>query len=199
MASQQRAALLIVDVQNDFCPGGALPVQEGDQVVPLLNAYAARFRALGLPVYASRDWHPRQSTHFAEFGGPWPVHCVQGTEGARFHPDLDLPAPENILSKGTDVGDDGYSAFEGYFPDGSTFEERLTAQQVDHLFVGGLATDYCVRQSALDAEKSGRRVTLLLDAIRGVEVQPGDSAQAIAEMALAGIDTTTLDALDLSS
>lgn len=196
--AQGRAALLIVDVQNDFCPGGALAVREGDQVVPLLNAYAARFRALGLPVFASRDWHPRQSKHFAEFGGPWPVHCVQGTEGARFHPDLALPAPENILSKGTDVEDDGYSAFEGRFPDGGTFEERLTAHQVGHLFVGGLATDYCVRVSVLDAVKSGRRVTLLLDAIRGVEVQPGDSAKAIAEMALAGIDTTTLDTLDIS-
>jgi len=197
MAYQQRVALLIVDVQNDFCPGGALAVKEGDQVVPLLNAYAARFRARGRPVYASRDWHPRRSKHFAEFGGPWPVHCVQGTEGANFHPDLELPAPENILSKGTDVEDDGYSAFEGHFPDGSTLEERLSEASVDHLFIGGLATDYCVRQSALDAAKSGRRVTLLLDAIRGVDVQPGDSAQAIAEMALAGIDTTTLDALDL--
>lgn len=197
MATQRRAALLIVDVQNDFCAGGALEVHEGDQVVPVLNAYAERFRALGLPVYASRDWHPRQSKHFAEFGGLWPVHCVQGTDGARFHPGLDVLAPENIVSTGTDVKDDGYSAFEGHFPDGKTFEERLTADQVDHLYVGGLATDYCVRQSALDAEKSGRRVTLLLDAIRGVELHPGDSAQAIADMTLAGIDTTTLDALDL--
>jgi nicotinamidase/pyrazinamidase len=197
MAYQRRAALLMVDVQNDFCPGGALAVREGDQVVPLLNIYAERFRARGLPVFASRDWHPRESKHFAEFGGPWPVHCVQGTEGARFHPDLDLPAPENILSKGTDVEDDGYSAFEGRFPDGSTFEEQLAEAKVDHLFVGGLATDYCVRRSALDAVKSGRKVTLLLDAIRGVEVQPGDSAEAIAEMAQAGINMTTLDALDL--
>jgi len=197
MAYQQRVALLIVDVQNDFCPGGSLAVREGDQVVPLLNAYAERFRALGRPVYASRDWHPRQSTHFAEFGGPWPVHCVQETEGAQFHPEFIMPALTNILSKGTDVTDDGYSAFEGRFPDGSTFDERLTRDGVDHLYVGGLATDYCVRQSALDAVKSGRRVTLLLDAIRGVDVQPGDSAQAIADMALAGIDTTTLDALDL--
>jgi nicotinamidase/pyrazinamidase len=196
MASQG-SALLIVDVQNDFCPGGALAVREGDQVVPLLNAYAERFLALSRPVYASRDWHPRQSKHFAEFGGPWPVHCVQRTEGARFHPDLVLPAPENILSKGTDAADDGYSAFEGRFPDGSTFEERLSRDRVDHLFIGGLATDYCVLQSALDAAKSGRRVTLLLDAVRGVEVHPGDSAQAIADMALAGIDTATLDALEL--
>jgi nicotinamidase/pyrazinamidase len=185
----------MVDVQNDFCPGGALAVREGDQVVPVLNAYARRFRERGFPVYASRDWHPRESKHFAEFGGSWPVHCVQGTDGARFHPDLELPAPENILSKGTDANDDGYSAFEGRFPDGSTFEERLIRDGVDHLFVGGLATDYCVRRSALDAVKSGRRVTLLLDAIRGVDLHPGDSAQAIADMALAGIDTTTLDAL----
>ena len=194
---RQRAALLIVDVQNDFCPGGSLAVNEGDRVVPVINHYSARFRTLGLPVLSSRDWHPRRSAHFAEFGGPWPVHCVQGTAGAAFHPDLDLPEVANIISKGVELEDDGYSAFEGTFPDGSTLEERLTREQIEHLFVAGLATDYCVRSSALDARKSGRRVTLLIDAVRGVEVHSGDSERAVAEMVRDGIGTATLDTLVL--
>src|SRR5205823_2672554 len=108
------SALLVVDVQNDFCPGGALAVAEGDKVVPPLNAVAARLAAAGRPVFASRDWHPRNTRHFKEQGGPWPAHCVQGTPGAAFHPDLRLPQDAVIISKGTDVADDGYSAFEGH-------------------------------------------------------------------------------------
>lgn len=193
----QRAALLIVDVQNDFCPGGALAVHEGDQVVPVLNRYSARFRTLGLPIFASRDWHPRRSGHFAEFGGPWPVHCVQETPGAAFHPDLVLPDSANIISKGVDLEDDGYSGFEGIFPDGGTLEERLAHERIEHVYVGGLATDYCVRASALDARKSGRRVTVLIDAVRGVEVHSGDSERALVEMTRAGIETATLGTLNL--
>jgi nicotinamidase/pyrazinamidase len=195
--ARQRAALLIVDVQNDFCPGGALAVHEGDQVVPVLNRYSARFRTLGLPIFASRDWHPRRSAHFAEFGGPWPVHCVQETPGAAFHPDLVLPDSANIISKGVDLEDDGYSGFEGTFPDGGTLEERLACERIEHVYVGGLATDYCVRSSALDARKSGRRVTVLIDAVRGVEVHSGDSERALVEMTRAGIETATLDTLNL--
>jgi nicotinamidase/pyrazinamidase len=195
--ARQRAALLIVDVQNDFCPGGALAVHEGDQVVPVLNRYSARFRTLGLPIFASRDWHPRRSAHFAEFGGPWPVHCVQETPGAAFHPDLVLPDSANIISKGVDLEDDGYSGFEGIFPDGGTLEERLAHERIEHVYVGGLATDYCVRSSALDARKSGRRVTLLIDAVRGVEVHSGDSERALVEMTRAGIETATLGTLNL--
>ena len=195
--ARERAALLIVDVQNDFCRSGALAVTDGDQVVPVLNRYSARFRTLGLPIYASRDWHPRRSAHFAEFGGPWPVHCVQSTHGAAFHPDLVLPDAANIISKGVDFEDDGYSGFEGTFADGATLEERLTHDQIEHVYIGGLATDYCVRSSALDARKSGRRVTLLVDAIRGVDVHSGDSERALAEMTKAGIETTSLGALIL--
>ena len=193
----QKAALLIVDVQNDFCPGGALPVNEGDQVVAVLNRYSARFRALGLPIFASRDWHPRRSAHFADFGGAWPVHCVQSTNGAAFHPDLVLPGPANIISKGIDIGDDGYSAFQGIFADGTSLEERLSREQIEHVYVGGLATDYCVRSSALDARNSGRSVTVLIDAIRGVDVHAGDSERALGEMAQAGIATATFDTLIL--
>jgi nicotinamidase/pyrazinamidase len=195
--STSRSALLIVDVQNDFCPGGALAVERGHSVVATLNAYSERFRALQLPIYASRDWHPARSRHFKVHGGVWPEHCVQGTEGASFHPELNLPEPENIISKGESEEDEGYSAFEGRLSAGETFEARLRRDGVGHLYIGGLATDYCVRASALDARKAGFSVTLLLDAIRGVDLSPGDSDRAIEEMRAAGIETVTLESVDL--
>lgn len=195
--AEHRSALLLVDLQNDFCSGGALAVDEGDLVVPVLNAYSARFRALQLPIYASRDWHPRVTKHFKEFGGLWPPHCIQGTRGAEFHPDVDPPAPENVISTGDSAEDEGYSAFEGHLPNGQTFAERLRDDHVDHLYVGGIATDYCVRASSLDARKAGLEVTLLADAIRGVNLQPDDSERAITEMRRAGIDTATLDTIQL--
>ncbi|MCS7273569.1 MAG: bifunctional nicotinamidase/pyrazinamidase [Fimbriimonadales bacterium] len=179
-------ALLIVDVQNDFCPGGALAVAEGDQVIPPLNEAAATIAQRGGAVFASRDWHPRQTKHFAEFGGKWPVHCVQGTEGAAFHPDLRLPEGTVIISKGTGTEDDGYSAFEGHTEDGKTLDEALRARGIKRLLVGGLATDYCVRASVLDALRHGYEVIVLTDAIRGVNLQPDDSARALQEMQNAG-------------
>ncbi len=193
----QRSALLIVDVQNDFCPGGSLAVEEGDLVVPLLNAFAERFQARNLPVYASRDWHPARTKHFKEFGGLWPPHCVQETSGAAFHPQLLAPDEQNIVTKGDSTDDEGYSAFEGHLPDGETFAERLERDGVTHLYVGGLATDYCVRASVLDARKDGLQVTLLIDAVRAVEVRAGDGDRAVQEMRDAGIETATLDTLDL--
>ncbi len=195
--AEPKSALLIVDVQNDFCAGGSLAVNEGDQVVPILNEYAKRFRARNLPVYASRDWHPVRTRHFKEFGGLWPPHCVQETSGAEFHPKLDVPGPENVVTSGDSAKDEGYSAFEGHLPDGETFAHRLHQDRVEHLYVGGLATDYCVRASALDARRAGLQVTLLLDAVRGVEVVPGDSERAIQEMRDAGIDTVTLETFSL--
>ncbi len=193
-----RSALLIVDVQNDFCPGGSLAVEGGDQVVAVLNAYSERFQALQMPIYASRDWHPAVTVHFKEFGGLWPPHCVQGTTGARFHPDLDVPGAQNIVTAGDTAEDEGYSAFEGHLPDGESFAGRLERDGVDHLYVGGIATDYCVRASALDARKAGLDVTLLVDAIRGVELEAGDSERAIQEMREAGVNTVTIDTIDLS-
>ena len=193
----QRAALLIVDVQNDFCPGGALPVEHGDSVVERLNAYSERFQALQMPVYASRDWHPARSKHFKSDGGVWPPHCVQGTHGAEFRSDLRVPDAGNIITKGESVEDEGYSAFEGHLPDGASFADRLRDAGVETLYVGGLATDYCVRASALDARKRGFQVVLLLDAVRGVNVEPGDSQRAIEEMRAAGVTTATLETLDL--
>lgn len=185
-------ALLIVDVQNDFCPGGALPVTEGDHVVPVLNEYIDRFSRAGLPVYASRDWHPPVTKHFREFGGPWPAHCVENTEGAAFHPALELPKAALVVTKGTDPEDHGYSAFEGKAPTGDDLATSLRAENVKHLYVGGLATDYCVRKSVLDARREGFDVVVLLDAVRGIDVQEGDMARALDEMLRAGARTATL-------
>lgn len=182
-------ALLIVDVQNDFCPGGALAVGEGDQVVPVLNEY---IRTLDAPVYASRDWHPTKTSHFNNFGGPWPPHCVQDTPGAAFHSGLKLPEDAEIVTKGTDPTDHGYSAFEGADARGRPLAKALREKGVKTLFVGGLATDYCVKSSALDALREGFDVVLLTDAIRGIDARPGDIDRAIDEMKQAGARTATL-------
>jgi nicotinamidase/pyrazinamidase len=181
-------ALLIVDVQNDFCPGGALAVAAGDRVVAPLNHVATRFAERGRPVYASRDWHPPDTQHFKEFGGPWPVHCLAQSPGAAFHPGLTLPRDAIVITKGQDRRDHGYSAFEGTTGDGGTLADDLRGRGVDHLYVGGLATDYCVRQSVLDALKHGLRVTVLRDAIAGVDVTPGDADRAVEEMKTAGAE-----------
>lgn len=192
---ERNAALLIVDVQNDFCPNGTLPVPDGDRVVAPLNRAAERFATAGRPVLASRDWHLQVTKHFREYGGVWPVHCVQGSPGAAFHPELRLPPDTVVLSKGIDPEQDGYSAFEAITDDGRTMEEVLTSQGVRHLYVGGLASDYCVRSSVLDALRLGFSVTVLSDGVAGVDVQPGDSTRALAEMSRAGAHFCTVDEL----
>jgi nicotinamidase/pyrazinamidase len=186
MMTGSRSALLIVDVQKDFCRGGALAVPDGDRVVAPLNRYAAEAIARGWPVYASRDWHPAVTTHFQAYGGEWPPHCVQGTEGAAFHGDLRLPASAIVITTGEGPDEPGYSALEGHSPDGTNFLD-LKARGVRHLYVGGLATDYCVKHSVLDARRAGLEVTVLTDAIAGVEVNAGDSARALKEMRAAGV------------
>jgi nicotinamidase/pyrazinamidase len=191
MSPETAPALLIVDVQNDFCPGGALPVREGDQVVPVLRRLAARFAALGLPIYASRDWHPRDSRHFAVHGGDWPVHCVQGTPGARLREDLELPRSAAVVTKGQGIDDQGYSAIVGEVAGRGSLREDLDARGADHLYVGGLATDYCVLHTVLDALREGFAVTVLTDAIRPVDVAPGDGARALEEMRAAGATLAT--------
>ena len=193
-----KGALLLVDVQNDFCPGGALAVGSGDEVVAPLNRYIARFTAAGLPVFASRDWHPAQTVHFQSGGGLWPSHCVQDTPGAAFHADLQLPADAIIVTKGDDPTEDAYSAFQGRAARGAGAAEALRGHGVGHLFVGGLATDYCVRSTVLDGLRAGFGATVLLDAIRGVNVAAGDAERAIAEMVEAGAAVTTLGRLKLS-
>lgn len=196
-----RCALLIIDVQNDFCPGGSLAVPEGDQVVPVLNAYSALFAAQGLPVFASRDWHPAVTSHFAAFGGAWPQHCIQDTEGAAFHPELRLPPGTIVLSKGLDPQRDDYSAFGAVTEEGIGFADRLARIGVTTLFAGGLATDYCVKETVLEGLDLGFTMVLLKDAIRGVDSTPGDSERAIAAMTAAGARLTTLEkvTIDISS
>jgi nicotinamidase/pyrazinamidase len=186
-------ALLVVDVQNDFCPGGSLAVAEGHAVVPLLNQYMERAAAAGIPIFASRDWHPAQTTHFQESGGQWPPHCVQGTPGAEFHPDLRLPEGTVVVSKGMNPFDEGYSLFEAKLEDGRDALTALRELGVTRVHVGGLATDYCVRATTLDALAARFDVFLLEDAIRAVEAQPGDSERAIEEMRAAGAIPETLD------
>jgi len=185
-------ALLVVDVQNDFCPGGALAVPEGDVVVPALNDYIARALAAGIAVYASRDWHPPTTRHFAAYGGPWPVHCVQGTAGAALHPALHLPPGTPIVTKGTGAEDAGYSMFEGALDDGRLLAAALRARGVTRVHVGGLATDYCVRATVLDALRLGFAARVLVDAVRGVNVTPGDDRRALDEMGAAGAQFETL-------
>jgi nicotinamidase/pyrazinamidase len=185
-------ALLIVDVQNDFCPGGALAVAEGDAVVPVLNEYIARAQAAGMPIFASRDWHPAVTRHFAMYGGPWPVHCVQGTPGAAFHPDLRLPPGTPIATTGDTAEDAGYSMFEGTLDDGRLLADALRERGVTRVHVGGLATDYCVRATVLDALHQGFEAGVLTDAARGVNVTPGDDQRALDEMAADGARLETL-------
>ncbi|MFQ5850988.1 MAG: bifunctional nicotinamidase/pyrazinamidase [Candidatus Binatia bacterium] len=185
---QEKDALLIVDVQNDFCPGGALPVSEGDQVIPVLNRYIERFKSARHPILATRDWHPEKTGHFNTFGGVWPPHCIQGTKGAEFHPDLRLSGDVVIISKGMDPEEDSYSGFQGRDAHGVRLAELLCQRGVERLLVGGLATDYCVKSTVLDALREGFKVVLIKEAIRGVDIHPGDSDRAIEDMIRAGAE-----------
>jgi len=194
-----RSALLIVDVQNDFCPGGALAVPGGDRVALPLSRLATVFAVAGLPVLASRDWHPPVTRHFSAYGGAWPPHCLQDTAGAAFHPDLILPEGAHVISKGTNPERDAYSAFDGSAPDGRPLVDILRASGVTALYVGGLATDYCVKATVLDALKEGLGVILLTDCVAGVEVRQGDSARALAEMEQAGAQFFTSEDIILKS
>ncbi len=180
--------LLVVDPQNDFCPGGSLAVAEGDAVMPVLSAWAAAAQRAGVPVFASRDWHPPKTTHFREFGGVWPPHCVMGTPGAEFHPDLQLPASFRLVSKGMGETEDAYSAFQARDDSGRPLRSLLEESGVRHLYIGGLATDYCVKSSALDAVTQGFRVTLIPDGIRAVNLEAADGERAVADMQAAGVD-----------
>lgn len=186
---QAKDALIIVDVQNDFCPGGALAVRGGDEVVPVLNRAIDKFSAAGLPIFATRDWHPAKTSHFKAYGGLWPVHCVQGTGGADFHPGLHLNKDVVVVSAGMLPTEEGYSGFQATDASGSGLAELLRRKGVERLFVGGLATDYCVKHTVLDGLKEGFKVTLLVDAVRAVNLSPDDGERAIDEMTKAGATT----------
>jgi nicotinamidase/pyrazinamidase len=178
-------ALLVVDVQRDFLPGGALAVPDGDRIVPVLQRHLERFERAGRPILFTRDWHPADHMSFRAQGGPWPPHCVAGTPGAGFAPGLDLPAAAQLVSKGTRPDAEAYSGFEG-----TGLAARLRQQGVQRLFVGGLATDYCVRATVLDALREGFEVLLLGDAVRAVDVRPGDGECALRDMLQAGAGIT---------
>ncbi|MGE5302322.1 MAG: bifunctional nicotinamidase/pyrazinamidase [Alphaproteobacteria bacterium] len=193
---QPTDALIIIDVQNDFCPGGSLAVTGGDEVVPVLNQYIEQFRQAKLPIFATRDWHPENTTHFKIHGGLWPPHCVQGTKGAEFRADLALPKDAVIVSAGIAPDEEGYSGFDGKDENGAGLADLLRAHGVERVFVGGIATDYCVKETVLDALRHGFKVVLLEDAVRGVNLRPDDSERAIAEMVRAGAATSTLRACD---
>ena len=177
-------ALLIVDVQNDFCPGGSLAVSDGDRILPAVNRLIREFTAAGLPVFATRDWHPEDHCSFRARGGCWPPHCVAGTRGAAFHPELQLTPDVHVVDKGERQEQEAYSGFEG-----TDLASRLRELGVDEIVVCGLATDYCVKATALDARREGLGVTVVEDAVRGVELEPGDSERALAAMRQAGVQT----------
>lgn len=181
-------ALLVVDMQRDFLPGGSLAVPGGDEAVAPINACAAEFERLGLPVYASRDWHPADHCSFVDRGGPWPPHCVAGTDGAQLAADLALPGSTTVIDKATRPDADAYSAF-----DGTGLDAALRGAGVRRLFIGGVATDYCVRATALDARLLGYEVVLLRDAVRAIDVKAG--LRALATLRDEGASVENSDAL----
>ncbi len=181
-----RLALLVVDVQRDFCPGGSLAVKGGDEVVPKLNSVISAAEKAGIPIFFTRDWHPRNHMSFKSWGGVWPPHCVQGSPGAELHPGLKVPVDAPIINKGDDPSAEAYSGFQG-----TNLAERLSGAKVVEVILGGLTTDYCVKQSTLDAIRAGFRVSVMRDCTKAVNVKPGDGARAIAAIRRAGARITT--------
>lgn len=187
-------ALLVTDVQNDFCPGGSLAVSGCPEIIPALNNYIKLFLSKGLMVFASRDWHPKKTNHFKAFGGKWPPHCIERTKGAKFHPALKLGKNVVILSKGMDPKKDSYSVFDAFDSDSKSFPEILNEFSVKELYVGGLATDYCIRQTTIDALINGFRVWVLIDAIRGIN--PFDSEIAVKTMMSKGAEIAIFEEVE---
>ncbi len=182
MSNNKKRALIVVDVQNDFCPKGALAVANGDEVIAPLNGLIEEFLAHDDLVVKSRDWHPVETKHFAKHGGTWPPHCVQNTRGAEFHRDLNDDPRIQVVSKG--LGDENnYSAF-----DGTELTALLREHDIEEVWVGGLATDYCVKRTVLDALREGFAVKAVEAAMRPVNLQPDDGQRAIEEMRQAGAE-----------
>jgi nicotinamidase/pyrazinamidase len=175
-------ALVVVDMQLDFMPGGALPVPGADEIVGRVNEYVELFARAGATIVFTRDWHPPNHISFRTRGGPWPPHCVQGTPGASFHPGLRVPGDALVVSKATDPDREAYSGFEG-----TELDAELRRRGVRRLFVCGVATEYCVKATALDGVRLGYQVLLLADAVRGVNSPPNSVRRAIDEMLDAGV------------
>ena len=176
-----RPALVVVDVQRDFCPGGSLAVEHGDEIVPRLNRVIRAFQEAGLPIFFTRDWHPSDHCSFKEQGGRWPPHCLMGTPGAEFHPDLVVPSESVVISKASRRDREAYSGFQG-----TDLAERLRRMRAKEVVLGGLATDYCVKESCLDALAGGFEVDVMEDCAKGVNVRKNDSALALSAMAAKG-------------
>lgn len=170
-------ALVVVDVQNDFCPGGTLAVTDGDKVIEPINDLIRKFESDGLPIVFTRDWHPVNHSSFIENGGIWPSHCVAGSKGAEFHPNLYFPSVAFLVSKATEPDFEAYSGFQG-----TGLASWLRLIEVDELMVTGLATDYCVKNTVIDALKLGFSVNVVKEAIRAVNVNPDDGNKAINQM-----------------
>ena len=188
LAPRPGDALIIVDVQNDFLPGGSLAVPGGDAVIAPVNRYAALFAKDARPVFAARDWHPGDHCSFRTRGGPWPPHCVADSRGAAFPAGLALPETATVISKATDPGHDAYSGFQG-----TGLERQLRAKGIKRVFVAGLATDYCVLATVKDALARGFEAIVLIDAVRAVNVTPGDGERAIGEMRALGAAAAQLN------
>jgi nicotinamidase/pyrazinamidase len=180
-----KSALIVVDVQNDFCPGGALPVKNGNKIIPAINRLVELFTKNSLPVFFTRDWHPPNHCSFKQYGGIWPPHCIQNSWGAEFHSELDVPKTAVIVSKATRHDKEAYSGF-----DGTDLASKLGSLDVKRVVVTGLAADYCVKNTVLDALKLGFEVVLPRDCTRGVNIRPTDSIEAFIEMKKAGAKTT---------
>src|SRR4030042_3987201 len=181
-------SLIIANIQIDFLPGGALQALEGDLLIPVINDYLKIFRRAGASIFAVRDWHPQNHVSFTGQGGQWPPHCIQESEGAKFHPDLKLPEGTVIISKATDTLNDSYSSFEG-----TGLAQSLEMQGIYRLFVGGLATEYCILNTVLDSRKLGFGTLLLSDAVRGINAKPNDANRAIEEMVSLGAEQVTVE------
>jgi nicotinamidase/pyrazinamidase len=181
-------ALLITDIQKDFLPGGALPIDGGDEIIPVLNGYIKIFDTTKTPILASRDWHPSNHVSFNTQGGPWPPHCIKETNGAKFSSLLKLPKHSVVISKATEPTHESYSVF-----DGTILATELKRLGTKRLFIGGLATDYCVVNTVLDARKLGLETIVLMDATLGINVNPGDVDAAIQTMIANGALQATVD------
>ena len=192
---QKGDALSVTDMQNDFLPGGALAVPEGDKIIPYVNRAATLFKKNNLPIFFTRDWHPPDHCSFKDRGGPWPPHCVQNTSGAEFSSKLNIPEGSIIISKGSDKNSEQYSTLEGRDSVGNTESSLMKKSGIRRMFIAGLATDYCVLNSVKDALAAGFEVYVLTDAVGAVDVKPGDGERALKEMAGAGAKITTSEEL----
>lgn len=186
----QKRALVIVDVQRDFCPGGGLPVESGDDIIEPANRLITLFEKERSPIFFTRDWHPVDHKSFKSRGGPWPPHCIKDTEGAKFHPSLKVPSDAVVVSKATTRDADAYSGFQG-----TRLAEELKELGVKDVHVLGLATDYCVKNTVLDALSDGFNVFLVTDAVKGVNLKPSDSVDAVKEMVSSGARKVTSDVI----